>query len=370
MKGDSLDIFLDLVRIDSPTRRESQVCAWCAAALAELGFTVEIDDSASVTGSDTGNLIATLPGVECDATLILSAHLDCVDPCTGVIPVVEDGIVRSEGSTVLGADDKAGITAILVAAARAVRQTGQRPNLKVVLTTAEESGLAGAKALPPHAFDGDVCLVLDAAGDSGSIVVGAPTHHTFAARFVGVASHAGIAPEKGRSALEMAAQAVSVMQLGRIDEHTTANIGTIEGGTATNVVPALATVTGECRSLVRTRAEEVRAAMDRAMREAAEAFGGIVEIEWSLEYDGFVVADDSAELKLVSDACRDAGFTPTTFMTGGGSDGNIFAAAGVPTFVLGCGMQDAHSIDEHIAIKDIDGVAEIVSAVIARMAKG
>jgi len=370
VRGGSLDIFLDLVRIDSPTRREAEVCSWCAAALTELGFTVEIDDSASITGSDTGNLIATLPGVQCDATLILSAHLDCVDPCTGVIPSVEDGVVRSEGPTVLGADDKAGITAILVAVARTVGSAGPRPNLMVILTTAEEAGLAGAKALPPHAFDGDVCLVLDAAGDPGSIVVGAPTHYTFAARFLGVAAHAGIAPEKGCSALEMAAQAVCAMQLGRIDEHTTANIGRIEGGTATNVIPALATITGECRSLVRSRAEEVRAAMDRAMRTAAEAVGGIVEIEWSLEYEGFVVAEDSSELKLVSEACRDAGFNPTTFTTGGGSDGNIFAAAGVPTFVMGCGMQDAHSINEHIAIQDIDGVAGIVSAVIARMAKG
>ncbi len=158
------------------------------------------------TGSDTGNLIALRPGRDSSHTLVLSAHMDCVEPCRGVEPVVEDGVVRSAGETVLGGDDKVGIAAIIEAARRLLAEDGPLPDLRVVLTVSEETGLTGAKALEPGSAEGDLCLVLDAAGAPGGIVVAAPTHYTFRAIFKGRASHAGVEPEKGVSAIAMAAQ--------------------------------------------------------------------------------------------------------------------------------------------------------------------
>ncbi|MDY0088344.1 MAG: M20/M25/M40 family metallo-hydrolase, partial [Coriobacteriia bacterium] len=228
--------FLDLVRIDSPSGEEAAVAHHCATALEAMGFAVCTDDTMAVTGSDTGNLIAELPGTVAGApVLLLSAHLDCVEPCRGVEPVVRDGVVFSAGETVLGADDKAGIAAIFEALERVLADEAPRGDIRVVLTVGEERGLRGAKALDPASAAADLCLVLDADGEPGGIVTAAPTHYTFVAEFTGTAAHAGVEPEAGRSALVMAAAAIDAMVLGRLDEHTTANVGTISGGTATNV---------------------------------------------------------------------------------------------------------------------------------------
>lgn len=362
-----LATFLDLVRIDSPSGEEAACAAYCAAALEQLGFDVAFDDSATLTGSDTGNLLATLEG-DVAQTLVLSAHLDCVEPCRGVEPVVADGIIFSAGETILGSDDKAGIAAIIDASRRIVESGSPRPTIKCVLTVQEEVGLTGAKALSPGAAEGDLCLVLDAAGSPGGIIVGAPTHYTFKAAFTGVAAHAGVSPEKGVSALRMAADAIMRMELGRLDEDTTANVGSIHGGTATNVVAAQVVLTGECRSLVRTRVEAVREAMHAAMLDAASAASGSVEVEWTREYEGFDADPDSARVRLVTQACTDAGLTPMLLRTGGGSDANIIAATGVPTLALSCGMEGVHGVDEEIALSSLVELTDLVVAVAQRMA--
>ena len=243
-----LETFLDLVRIDSPTGSEAACAAYCAGALREIGFDVRFDDSASVTGSDTGNLIALLPGTV-GRTLAFSAHLDCVEPCRGVEARIVDGIVVSAGDTVLGSDDKAGPAAAIETARRLAERGGPRPALKMLFTVQEEVGLVGAKALDPADVGCDLCLVLDADGAPGGIVIAAPTHYTFFAEFTGRASHAGVAPEKGVSAIRMAADAISHMRLGRLVAETTANVGSIKGGGATNVIAARCEMTGECRSL-------------------------------------------------------------------------------------------------------------------------
>jgi len=362
-----LATFLDLVRIDSPSGEEADCAAYCASALGDIGFTVTFDDSAAATGSNTGNLIASLPG-DAPQTLVLSAHLDCVEPCRDVEPVVADGVVFSAGETVLGADDKAGLAAIIEAARRLTEDTAPRPTIRCVLTVQEEVGLTGAKALAPNVAWGDLCLVLDAAGMPGGIVVAAPTHYTFTAVFSGVAAHAGVVPEKGVSALRIAADAIMRMELGRLDADTTANVGTVHGGTATNVVAAQATMTGECRSLQRARVETVREAMHGAMVDAALHAGGTVEIEWTREYEGFQADPDSAQVRLVSDSCVDAGLSPQLMQTGGGSDANIFAGTGMPTLALACGMEGVHGTTEQIAVSSLEQLTDLVVAVARRMA--
>jgi len=361
-----LNTFLDLVRIDSPSGQEADVAAYCSAALTDLGFEVEFDDSAGATGSNVGNLIATRRGMPGRA-LVLSAHMDCVDPCTGVEPVVHAGVVSSAGDTVLGGDDKAGIAVILEALRRLEERDIATADMRVILTVCEEVGLQGAKALDQTLVGGDLCIVLDAEGEPGGVVVAAPTHYTFKATFSGKAAHAGVAPEQGRSAVVMAGRAIAAMSLGRLDDKTTANIGTIHGGTATNVVAGEASVTGECRSLDRTRIEELRAEMDAAMREAADSGGGHVDIAWTKEYEGFTFAEDDPLLALVEDAMRAVGLRPRRFKTGGGSDGSVLAAAGVPTLVLSSGLCDVHSVDETVAVADMESLTRLLCDIAEQM---
>lgn len=361
-----LSTFLDLCRIYSPTLREADVAAYVTPRLKAAGLSVRFDGSAATTGSNTGNLIATLPATAPGLHLVLSAHMDCVEPCEGVEPVVRDGEVFSAGETILGADDKCGIAAIIETVERIAEESRPHSEITVVLTVGEEKGLMGAKALDVEDARGDLCLVLDADGSVGGIVTGAPTHYTFTATFRGRASHAGVAPEKGRSAIRMAADAIARMELGRLDEHTTANIGTINGGSATNVIAPTVIVTGECRSLDADRAEEVREAMDAAMRRGAEAEEGSVEVAWVKEYEGFCFPDDDSRVRLVEDACRDIEVEPRLFATGGGSDGNVFSAKGVPTLVLSSGMSGVHGVDECIALEDLRGLPELLLAVVAR----
>jgi tripeptide aminopeptidase len=209
---------------------------------------------------------------------------------------------------------------------------------------------------------------LDAAGEPGGIVVASPTHYTFTATFRGAAAHAGVEPEAGTSAIRMAAAAISSMELGRLDASTTANIGTMDGGTATNVIPAFAVLTGECRSLDPARVDEVRDAMDATLREAAESSGGSVEVTWTREYTGFRLEPGDPALALAEAACVDAGVEPREFETGGGSDGNIFAAHGIPTLVLAAGMRDVHGTSESIRVDDLQALARIVVAVTRRVA--
>jgi tripeptide aminopeptidase len=330
---------------------------------------VAFDDTQVVTGANVGNLIAVLPGTV-PAVLGLSAHMDCVMPCRGVEPYVEDGVVRSAGATVLGADDKAGLAAAIECARRLSEDGVGHPTIRFLFTVSEEIGLVGAKALAPEAAVADLCLVLDAHGEPGGIVVASPTHYTFRATFTGKASHAGVEPESGISALRIAAQAIAAMPNGRLDAETTANVGTIEGGVATNVVCAEVVVTGECRSIDPARVEEVREQMDRTMRDVSADGGGEVEIAWTREYAGFRAGDEDSSVQLVMAACRDVGLEPHTYATGGGSDANIIAHLGVPTLALGCGMTDVHSTDESLAVEDLEVLTRMLMAVSRRMSEG
>lgn len=361
-----LETFLELVRIDSPAGVEAELGAHVAQRLERLGCRVRFDDAHLRTDSDCGNLIAELPGTAAGRTIVLSAHMDTVMPGRGIVPVVEDGVVRSAGETILGADDKAGIAAILECFERLAEDRVAHPPLRVVLTVGEEMGLHGAKVLDPAELTGDVCLVLDADGAPGGIVTAAPTHYTFKATFTGHAVHAGVEPEKGRSAVVMACRAVTSMRMGRLDAETTANIGTIQGGVATNVVAASCVLTGECRSLDPAKVETVRAEMDAAMHVAASASGGAVSLLWTKEYDGFRFAEHDPLLVLVEEGCRDAGLEPRRFATGGGSDGNVFSAKGLPSLVLSTGMTNVHGTGETIRAEDLEALVRLLLTVIAR----
>lgn len=367
--GRLLETFLDLARIDSPSLQEGDVAAYCEQALVAAGAAVHYDDSRGRTGSNVGNLIAELPGTA-PGVLAYSAHMDCVQPCVGVEPILEAGVVRAAGNTVLGGDDKCGLAAIIEAVRRLAEDGGAYPTIRVWFSVSEETGLVGAKAMRPEDVKADLALVLDAAGKPGAIVVAAPTHLTFRAVFHGRASHAGVAPELGVSAIAMAAEAVTRMHLGRVDAESTANVGVIEGGSATNVVAPECLLTGECRSIDRHKVEAMRADMERVMLDAAERVGGSVEIEWRTEYVSYRNDPGSRNVAMVRAACADVGLESSTYITGGGSDANVIAELGVPVLALACGMENVHSVNETLAVSDLEAATRLIVAVARRMAAG
>ena len=364
-----LDLFCELVRIESPSRREGAMARRCAEELRSLGFEVRFDASAARTGSDTGNLIAHLPGTVA-RSLVFSAHMDTVEPCAGIEPVVADGVVRSAGDTILSADDKAGVAAILEGVRRAVEAGFARPDVTVLLTTCEEVHLLGSGALA----EGELPRARRATCSTPTAL---PARWSPARPATGASRRAfparppmrGVAPEEGVSAIAMAAAAVGAMPLGRIDEATTANVGTVAGGRATNVVPDACTLAGECRSLFPERAEAQKAAMTAALEDAAARFGGSVEVDWAKSYDAVLYAEDDALVRDIAAAARAAGLAPCFKHSGGGSDANVLCARGVRAVTLGVGMAAFHSTDEHIAVSDLEGSARLVEALIAHAAR-
>ena len=390
-----LDSFLEMAAIESPSGHEAPKAADCAAILAAMGVTVTFDASAAETGSDTGNLIAHLPGTV-PGRIGFSAHLDTVKPCAGIEAVIEQRhicddvtcrmaeVVCSAGETILSADDKAGITAIFEGLRSVLESGAPRPDITVLLTTCEEQSLLGAGALAEDALawpenlpaatpeaERDGCFplfVLDADGAPGTIIMGAPYHWTLRARIEGRAAHAGVEPEEGVSAIQIAAAAVAAMPLGRIDECTTANVGRIEGGVAVNIVPAVVTLMGECRSLYEDRVLAQRDAMTRALEEAAARFGGQVEVAWELDYPAVMHEPGDAIVAHLEAAAATCGLESRHATSGGGADANILGTKGADAITLGIGMTNFHSVDEYIEVADLQNMARYVEAIIAEYA--
>lgn len=359
-----LDLFVEAVQIESPSRNEAAMAAWCEQKLVDLGFEVSFDNAAEKTGSNTGNLIARRTG-EAKGQLVLSAHLDTVEPCENIQPIVENGIIRSAGDTILSADDKAGIVGILEGVRSLIEAGEALPDIMVVFTTCEELSLLGSGAMDSSMLPaGAPCYVLDADGTPGSIILGAPCHFTFHATFTGRAAHAGVEPEAGVSAIGMAAAAIDAMQLGRLDEASTANVGLIKGGREVNVVADKCEIEGECRSLYRDRAEKQRAAMTTALEDAAQRRGGSVEVVWRKDYDAVLYEESDPLVQGIVRAAQAAGLVPRCTYSGGGADANILAACGVRAITLGNGMTNFHSVDEHISVADLEGTARLVEELI------
>ena len=365
-----LDTFLQMVAIDSPSYHEAAMAAHCKAKLENLGFVVRFDDSQGATGSDTPQIIATLPATGA-GRIAFSAHMDCVEPCKGIKAHVEDGIVRSDGTTILSADDKAGIAEIFEALESTIEAGVPHPEVTVLLSVCEEQGAAGAPHFPETLFDPPVLtLVMDADGPAGTIVLKAPYHYTFHALFHGKAAHAGVEPEVGINAIALAADAVCRMQLGRLDESSTASVGIVEGGKATNIVPDECALHGECRAFDEQRACELRDQMHEAMTAAAHAGGGSVDIEWVLAYPGIDVPADDPDVQMIVAAVVEMGIEPVLASTGGGSDANVLWPKGCRAIPLGTGMANFHGVTEHVALADLEASALLLEKILAAVGAG
>lgn len=369
------DEFARLAAITSPPLREGAIARYLAERLAALGAEILFDRADQATGGEIGNLIAYLPaaGRESDP-LLMSVHMDTVEPAGEVVPVLVDGVFTSASGTILGADDKAGI-AELIEALEVIREQGiPRGPVEVVVTIAEEIGLVGAKHLDYSLLRARHGFALDTTG-MGHMVLRAPGANRIRVEITGREAHAGVAPEEGLSAIQTAALALAEMQLGRIDVETTANFGRIEGGVACNIVPGRVSLEGEARSHDPLKLEAQTAHMVACFERAAEAMtrtiGGErvrpeVRIDIQSDYPRMAVAEDAPVVRLAQAAAAAAGQKLAVKLGGGGSDANIFNAHGIEAIILATGMRDVHSPKESVAVDDMVAVAELLVEIIRR----
>ena len=353
--------FLELVQIDSESGNERKVADYLQAELEKMGFMVEEDNAGEKIGGNAGNVIARKKGNKEAKSCFFCAHMDTVKPGNGVKPKIENGIITSDGTTVLGGDDKGGIAVILEGVRSFLEENKEYGDIQMAFTIGEEEGLFGAKALDYSSlWQIDGAFFFDSGNDAGHIVVKAPEHYDFAATFHGLAAHAGLEPEKGINVIAAAADAISKMKLGRIDEETTANIGEITGGKATNIVPDTATIKGESRSLNKDKVASQIADMKKACEEAAEKFGAKVDLDIAKSHDAINVSLDSATALMAKEACALLGLEAQFITTGGGSDANIMNGQGIDAVNIGVGMSKVHTTEEFIAVSDLVMAANLV----------
>lgn len=343
-------MFTTLVSIDSPSKEEQAVGTYIKEQLKDLKPTMVVEDEAGkAIGGNCGNIIAKWEKTADNRPAILfSAHMDCVTPCIGVEPVLEDGVYRSKGDTVLGSDDKAGLTAILEGIRLFLEQKIEHGTIWVVFTISEEIGLLGAKGCAFDFGSVDMAYALDIGGAPGLIVTEGPGQNSVDITLHGKTAHAGLAPETGINALVMAGQGMINCPCGRIDDETTANIGTIQGGTATNIVPDKAVLRGEVRSLCLEKLDRYTEDMKRAFEEAARAMGGKVDIQIQRSYDPIKIEETSATVQCAKEAALALGYPTSIEKTGGGSDANVFYQKGIPMALLAVGMTYPHTTSEEI----------------------
>jgi len=360
--------FCDLVRIDSPSLRERRVIAAIHDTLAEMGVYAEEDGAAAALGGEAGNLIARVPGVAGAPTVLINAHVDTVEPGCGIEPQVDGTRICSAGDTVLGADDKSGVTIILSALRHILDEELPHPPLEVIFTVAEEIGLHGAKVLDYEALEARMGIVLDGGRTMGVITNAAPSAYRLAWEVRGVAAHAGVCPEQGVNAIKVAAEAIAAMPLGRLDHETTANIGVIQGGEATNIVPERVVVRGETRSHDESKLEAHKDLMLGAFAEAAERAGAQVSADAARSYRSFHIAEDEPVLQYAWRASQNLGIEPRTERGGGGSDANIFNEHGIPSIIIATGPADVHTVNESVDAERMVESARWLTEILGLMA--
>lgn len=361
--------FLQLVHTNSPAGKEGKVADLVEAELKRLGLDVIRDDANTRVPSDTGNVIGTLKATAPGGTpVFFSAHMDTVQPTEG-IKVIQDGrVLHTDGTTILGGDDKSGIAEILEALRHIQEEKTPHAEIQVVITISEEVGLKGARALDPALLSARMGYILDTGGSASNLVTQAPSHDVMAIRIIGKAAHAGASPEQGISAIQVAAKAIAGMRLGRIDAETTANIGTIQGGEARNIVAEQVTLSAEARSLDESKLVAQTKHMVDAFEQAAAEYGAKTEITVNRSYSTFHLKESDLVVQIAAKAARKIGLQPELKHTGGGSDANIYNAKGIPAIVISSGMDKVHTTEECISIDNMLESTRLVVAIIEEAA--
>lgn len=353
-----LERFFNYVKIDSETGFEKAMSEQLAKDFEELGMEVYLDNAGEKIDSTGSNVYAFLKGDSNKEPLLFSAHMDTVVPGKNIEPYIEDGYIRSKGDTILGGDDKSGIVAI-IEAIRAIKENklNNRP-VEVLITVREESGLRGSKIADYSKFAAKKALVLDSSGDVGKVIISAPGQLSIVADFIGKKAHAGLAPELGVSSIIVASKAISSMNLLRIDEETTANIGVLKSEFPTNIVPDSCVLVAEARSRnnekLIAQGEHMRQCMEAACKEAG------AELNCSIEtsYESYKVDENSEFPKFIGEKFAKLGIVASFGSSGGGSDANIFNKNGIEAVVLGTGMDKVHTKDEQITVENLINITK------------
>jgi tripeptide aminopeptidase len=362
------NLLLELVQIDSHSRKEREVALRLKALCEEMGAEVEIDDAGEKVGGNSGNVIArfpgTIPGAE---SIMMSAHMDTVVPGEGVKPIVDGDIIRTDGTTVLGGDDKSGCAVIVESIRCLQEQSIPHAPIEAIFSICEEVGLLGAKNVDVSRIKAKYGIVFDS-DDPGFLFTKGPSANHLEFKVHGLESHAGVAPEEGISAIRIAAEAIANMKLFRIDEETTANIGVIRGGEATNIITNLVELKGEARSLSEEKLKAQCDHMVKTFEDAAAKYEVTVEgkttkawVESSVEpeYYAMDVPDSSHVVQLVIQAAARLGHEVKTLASGGGCDANIYNKRGIECANLGTGMRAIHTVNEWLDVKDMYASAEM-----------
>lgn len=344
-----LQEFIELVEIPSSTRSERQIADVLKQKLVEIGLQVEEDDAGEKIGGNAGNLIARLPGTIPGAScLMLSAHMDSVEPCAGIRAQRKDGVITSAGDTILGSDCKSGIVPILEALRVIQEEKVPHGEILVVFTVAEEGGLNGAKNIGPEKIRADFGYALDGSGVPGVITTMAPGQNHLQLVVHGKTAHAGLEPEAGINAIVLAGKALAELPQGRIDFETTCNVGLIQGGVATNIVPDRAEVIMETRSRNLAKLTCLTEKIVAVFTDVVEKNGGQAECHVTKKYAPYVLEQDAPVICSAVQAAQAAGLSPVLEGSGGGSDANFFNRYGIPSAVLGTGMSKVHTKEEFI----------------------
>lgn len=361
--------FIELVKIDSLTLKERDMADTLKKKLENMGYQPKEDDAGEKIGGNAGNLICKINGNKKVPAILLMAHMDTVVPGTGKKPVISGNLIKTDGTTILGGDDVAGIECILEALRVLKEDMLSHGDIYVVFSVAEEGGLMGAKNLDLSEINAKYGFVMDDGGKIGHVAVSAPSQNKIDVKIIGKAAHAGLEPEKGISAIQIAAEAVSSMKLGRIDGETTANIGIINGGQATNIICDYVEINAEARSRSSEKLEKQTAHMEECFNKAAEKFMGRIMFESNLLYPAFNIDEQDEIISVLKTASQSTGVELKLEATGGGSDTNIINEKGIKAVDVSVGMDKVHSVEEQILIDDLVKAADFLVAIITSVEK-
>lgn len=368
MSDNLVNYFLDLVQIDSESRNERAIVDRLKSDLTIMGFEVEEDKSHLNTGGNAGNIYAYLPGKKQCKPILFCAHVDTVVPGIGVKPIVNGDKIISDGKTILGADDKTGVAQIIYGIKEILDSGIEYPPIEVLFTICEEIGLLGARFFDKSKLKSEIGYALDTE-EIGEFMIGAPSQNTIKIKVFGKESHAGAEPEKGINAIRVAAEAIASCPMGRVDFETTANIGIIHGGMATNIVPNLVEIKGEARSHNMEKLAQVTNDLTDSFYKAAAKHKlphaeARVEIEVHNEYQSFFMDESMPVVQLAKQAAERIGLKPDMRKGGGGSDANIINAEGLSMIIVGTGMHSYHTVDEFTTISELEKGKALISEII------
>lgn len=359
------DNFKEMASVDALSFRERDIADILINELTELRFEVYEDNSGSSFGGNAGNIYGFLSGSIKGESVLFSSHMDTVSPGIGKKPILHaDGTITSGGSTILGADDAAGLAEI-IEGIRAVKESGiAHRDIEVLFSIGEEVYLKGTGKFDFSRIKSKEAYVLDMSGDVGTAAVKAPSLISFQITITGKAAHAGFEPEKGINAVSIAAKAISRLKQGHIDEETTLNIGTISGGEASNIVPEKCVCTGEVRSFSHRKALEQIDTVKRIFSDAANEAGAECQANISVHMEAYQVEKSSSAVTRFLKACRILGLEGNLVSTFGGSDNHNFVSHGINGIVLSCGMYNVHSVHEYTKVNELIKGTELVARLI------